>query len=153
MTPAEIRQACIDLAAKVGPKADVRVDIRKPYRFAPSKELISGWLYPNGIGDGGSISVQADDWFEVFNLLSAKWDEVSADHARATIREIALKIIAITADTGACTDAELRQHFAAEDIERFGDRAVEQANEMADKGPFSIIATTGANAPADGVAA
>jgi hypothetical protein len=56
---------------------------------------------------------------------------------------MALRIITITADQGACTDSALRMtgDFTDAEIAAYGAAACEEANRMADAGPFSITTT------------
>ena len=142
MTPKEIQAELKAIKATVGSKADVIADISAG---TWNKKAISARIYPNGVATQPRLSFDADDWPELFVAMRAKWAECS-DRVRAeTIRKMALAIIRITADHGACTDAALRQEFPHEDVARYADDAVTDANAIAANGPFAILSLGGAN--------
>jgi hypothetical protein len=108
-------------------------------------------VYPTGnYSKGADFSVQAETFSELFAAVQAKWAEYEADHRVRTIRKMALAIIRITAELGECTDAALRNcgEFDPGQINAYGEQACADANEIAGKGPFSIVVMGGANAEA-----
>lgn len=142
MTPDEIVAALSALNAKVGSEAYSAMHIDA---FETQPVYVA--IYPEGVVRSSSpISIRANTFAEAITAINAAWDKVAADHERATVRAMAIKIIEITADCGDCTDAALRQHFDASEIARLGAQAVEAADGMAANGPFRILATVGANA-------
>jgi hypothetical protein len=145
MSPAEIIAALKALKARVGDKADVYLN--------GAVHGVSIAIYPRGISHSDSVSARADGdegMAELFAKANALWDEHAERYVVQTIRKMALALIEITADQGRCSDAALRMKFPGEDIARFGADAVLDANVIADRGPFSIEATTGDNgAPAE----
>lgn len=147
MTPIEIRNALDALAAEIGPKAYISLDIKCGSSYP---EPISGWLYPDGItGNGISIRVGAYDYAEALRKLEAAWVEKRALRDKGTVRKMALAIIEISTDQGECSDAALRgAGFSQREIDAMGALACAEATRLAAGGPFSIIATRGANAEA-----
>lgn len=108
---------------------------------------LDGSIYTKGIcGNGGAtLTAHGNSYRELLAACEAKWAEHSDLHASNIIRELALAIIAITADQGECTDAALRAKFDAADVARYGDHACAEATAMASNGPFSIVKLSGAN--------
>ena len=139
MTPKEIQAETQAITKDIGSQAESYVSINAhgaPLHFT---------AYPHGIIKPRAFSVDAADWPELFAAARAKWAECS-DRVRAeTIRKMALAIIRITAEQRACTDAALRQKFAHEDVARYADDAVADANAIAANGPFAIVQMGGAN--------
>ena len=111
---------------------------------------VQSYVAPFGIGTGlPSFFVYADTWGELVEAVRAKWEEMADLHTARRVRAIALKIIEITADQGECTDASLRAaDIDQRDIDQFGERAIAEANSMADRGPFDIVRVAGSNAEA-----
>ena len=143
MTPTEIQTRLKALAAHVGPKADANVYIS-----------LNGWtlsVHPTGdyLHDKSRFHVEGADWEQMFAAAYEAWDEVSGIYKAKRIRDMALSIIRITAETGSCSDAALRLDFPREDIARWGAEAVADADQIAGNGPFSIRATTGSNGAPD----
>lgn len=140
LTLSEARDAFRELAGRIGSKAEI-------WLFLNTRDgrLLSATIRPDGILGKVGLAVQGDTWRELLAACEAKWAEHSDLHATNIIRKMALAIISITADIGECTDAALRAKFDGADVARFGDRACEQATEMAGLGPFSIVRLSGAN--------
>ena len=91
--------------------------------------------------------VFADDWQELTLRLRTKWAEFSVTHRARRIREMALKIIEITAAKGECADSDLRAaDFSDDEIKSLGSEAIGDANKIAANGPFKIRVRRGANA-------
>lgn len=105
-------------------------------------------LRPLGWHDKREVPASGNTFRELVDNLRAAWAEASDSHEAQTVREMALEIIRITADLGACTDAALRQKFPAQDVTRYSERACEEANDIAGRGPFSIVTMGGSNAEA-----
>lgn len=144
LTHAEAREAFLALAKGFGPKCDISPGINSALNARP--EALSAYIRPNGYVLGAaSFFVHADTWRDLLAKSAALLAEHTDLHASNVIREMALAIIAITADLGECTDAALRAKFDAADVQRYGDRACEQASAMASNGPFSIVKLAGAN--------
>ncbi len=147
LTHTEAREALRDFARTVGLKCQVYPSLSHGQGGPPLLALI----YTHGIcGGGAQLNVEGDSYRELLAACEAKWAEHSDLHAANVIREMALAIIALTADQGECTDSALRGKFDAADVTRYGDRACEQATAMVSNGPFSIVKLAGAN---DAVAA
>lgn len=143
MTPMQFKTAIRDLEREVGSKADVYAHIA-----TKSGPVISGVIYPFGIGSNkGSVRSSADDFETLLANLRASWAEHKEEHAKQTIRKMALEIIRITADFGECRDAGLRTAgFLHEEIARFGSAACVDANDIAGRGPFAILESGAVNA-------
>ena len=150
MIPLEIKTAVKALREEIGPKCCVSFNIKaSSYMYGEDDErAIQVFCQPRGGGSGNpSFLLYVDTWQEAFDGVRQEWAKISADVARETIRQMALAIIRITADLGACTDAALRaDSFTEEDLEIYGADACNMADEMASNGPFSIKLTVGANA-------
>lgn len=143
----EYREGTKQLAASVGPKAEICTSVSN---YGPAYRAT---LYANGlVGTKSdlSFSVHGETFAEALLALSMKWAEHSAIHEQRIVRKMALAIIRITADLGECTDAALRNcgEFDPGQVKRYGAAACEDANTIAGKGPFSIIAAGRANAEA-----
>lgn len=143
MTPQEIQTAARLLQSEIGPKAQAFANVAEvdpPVRIS---------IYPSGILDRArdSFSVYADDWQEGFDLARARWSDMSQEFDRRAVRSMALAIIRITADMGACSDAALRADgFAQAEIDRHGAAACADADAIAGNGPFAINVIASANA-------
>lgn len=145
-TPAELKVTFNVLAKEIGPKCLLSVYVG--ISFADKPLYVS--VQPKGYSAGGkaeeTFSVQADTWADLIAEVRTEWAKRSDNSRAQTIRDMALAIIRITADLGQCTDAALRAEFDPTDVERYGAEAIISADEMASNGPFSIVATVGANA-------
>jgi hypothetical protein len=145
MTAREYRSAIGSLARSIGPRAQIWTtmnDAGKLFRIS---------LYSRGIGGPGGnmdFTIEGDEWGEMYKAVADKWDEYEAKHRSETIRKMALSIIRITAELGECTDAALRNcgEFDPGQVRAYGEHACSDANEIAGKGPFSIVVKGGANA-------
>lgn len=140
MTPTEIRDALELLRKRIGREASVFV------RIDPSRAQISGVIYPNGVCGKERLSIEADDFPEAITKLNEAWNEARDNLQAEKIKAMALAIIRLTAEQGACTDRALRCEFDDADVIAYGDRAAELANSMAANGPFSITRDGAANA-------
>lgn len=145
-TPAEMAAALREFCDEIGPNADSYASINTSRYYSKPGLPCSLSLYPNGItGNGETVSCNAATWREALSDVKDIWAERSDQRALNTIRSMALRIISITTDQGECSDAALRAEFEARDVIRYGERACAEANEMAGRGPFSIVTLRGAN--------
>lgn len=140
LTHAEAQAAFKAFDASIGSKAETYVSVNRGHG-----PILLASIYPQSILGKVQCFVQGDTYRELIANCEAAWAERADLHATNTIREMALKIISITADQGECTDAALRATFDAVDVARYGERACAQATEMASNGPFSIVKLSGAN--------
>lgn len=143
---AEFRSGIKALAASIGIKARFYSSIND--HAGPA---FSTALYANDITGRSELDfrVDADSFRDLLAAAAAKWAEHSGKHEQRTIRKMALEIIRITADIGHCTDAALRNcgEFDPGQVRQYGERACVEANEIAGKGPFSILRAGKSNAP------
>lgn len=150
MTPIEYREQVQKFLPSISPKAELFTKIETEIY---SKKLYSASLYPLGISsrsDDGHLRVQAETIDELWSEIQTKWAAHLARHRRHVTRRMALAIIRITAELGECTDAALRNcgEFDDAQVRAYGEAACVDANEIAGKGPFSIVVMGGANAEA-----
>lgn len=138
-TPKEVGAFLIELGSNAGPKSNTYASIQANGDCSLS-------LYPAGITREGHVSGSGKDWAVASDQIIKNWHAQRSNHRTVTIRKMALEIIQITADQGECTDRALRLTFAQTEIDELGAEAAEMANEMASNGPFSIKATSQANA-------
>lgn len=144
MTPAEAKAGFSAFAQEIGGEATVFVHL--PTSLWGTQLALKASVYPRGMSKPSAFTLESDSFAELLEATRAKWATYSELDATRRIREMALAIIRITADLGACTDAALRQdRFSAEEVTRYGERACADANEIAGKGPFSIATLGGAN--------
>jgi len=139
MTPIEIWEECRKLEAEVGPKSEVCALIMR------HSKGVSLQVYPRGMCESSGPNGEGETWTDAFDDVRTKWAAQSGDHERNLIRDISLAIVRITYDNGECTDAALRAEFAASDIAKYAERAIERANAMAEGAPFKIIETGDGN--------
>jgi hypothetical protein len=147
MTPVEAATAYREFLKSVGPDANIYVSLNVGI-FEARKGTLHAMLYPAGIcHSSGYVSADADTFEDLLAAIGSVWAE-SADRNRAErVRKMALEIIRITAEQGACTDAALRaDEFTADEVSRYSEAAIADANEIASNGPFSIVRLAGANA-------
>jgi hypothetical protein len=134
------------LTAEAGRKAEVFTSVND------SGKCFRARLYANGICGSTDMdfSVEGDTLAELLCKLQEKWAQYSATHRARTTRKMALAIIRLTAELGECTDAALRNcgEFDHTQVTDLGEAACNDANEIAGKGPFTIVAIGGANAEA-----
>lgn len=151
MNAIQYQDAVRVMAKSIGGDAEIFTSISLHRCIGKDYEgVICASIYPHGMTRGRSIDVYADDFDTLLALLTATWEKHFAAHRKQTIRKIALRIIEITADNGACHEAALRMTFSQDQIAAYGKEACADANEIADKGPFSIAPAQGANGtPAD----
>lgn len=101
-------------------------------------------VYPKGILDQERVegTSRNDNFSEAFAELRSAWMARRERYDVEMIRNMALAIIRITADRGQCDAFALRaDKFTQEDIDAYGERAVEDANRIAAGGPFSIVSS------------
>lgn len=150
MTASEARDALTKFCAMIGPKAYVSVHMgsfdtyhtKKVHPKPLSASLYARGMYPEKM----TLGVECDTFDEVVAEIERRWIEHSRQHTVDLIKAMALEVIRITDDRGACTDADLRaEKFSHNEVARYGEAACAKASEMASKGPFSIITTSGSN--------
>jgi hypothetical protein len=145
MTPVEIRNSLNDLCRGIGPKATGSVYL---HDSSSDARPVYASLHPyGGFKSEGYVAVYGTTFEEALDRLRAEWVKQSDLYREETTKKLALAIIRITAEHGACTDAALRQDFDAGVLKRWGADACALADDMAGRGPFAIQETTGANAP------
>lgn len=134
MTPTEIQKRLSKLAADIGNKARVSLSVTHSNRHPVSAVLYTD--FPND----PIIRVTSDEWADAVEKLERGWAEFQARHDHEMTQRMAVAIIRETDEIGECTDAALRcGQFSASDISKYGEAACQKANEMAGKGPFSIV--------------
>lgn len=140
MTPTEIQDALAEFSKGKG-EISAHISI-----YGDDRE-VGGMFWPDGIvRDAKAVFVKASSFEGVIEAMHEKWDEIKNARAATKTKDIALAIIRITHEQGRCTDAALRADFSASDIADYGKAATALANEMGERGPFSIVETAGANA-------
>lgn len=150
MTPKQFQKAKSDLEKSIGPDALVTAGVNDAYWG--DRPPLRCSVYPHGICKAMAFSVDADTFAELDELVRAKWAEHAVVYRQQITRKMALEIIRLTADQGHCTDAALRQVFSSAEVAMYSADAVADANEIADKGPFAIVAIGGDNGAPDKIA-
>jgi hypothetical protein len=140
LTHAEAAKAFREFQSDVGPSAAVSISVNTG-RHNPSRANLTATVWPDGVGSlkNNTIRADGDTYAELFDAIKAEWDKQKDAHGAKTIREMALKIISITADDGACSEFSLCKAFSAGEVKTYGDRACEEATRIAGNGPFSIV--------------
>jgi hypothetical protein len=150
MTPERFHSEIVKLQREIGLRAEIFVSFDTTYfNKATAENILNASVYPRGMGGKEECAFRstARNFEDLLEKIETKWAECSARHRAEIIRKMALRIINLTAEHGECTDAALRGDvFSAGDISMYGVEACEEANRIAAKGPFSIIAIKGANA-------
>jgi len=146
MTPKEAQAFCKALQREVGDNYYVSVHV--------NCSMYGGDLPPlNGTikayhASKPAVDCNADDLKTLTDRMRASWDATVLAQRAERLKSMALSIIGITDETGACTEAALRMaHFGADEIAELGAEATAKANEMAGRGPFSIERSANANRP------
>lgn len=141
MTAADLRQACVDLAASIGGKADVTISTLSQHHNRSKPASIVVW--PNGFCDSGRQSFDADTYPEAFANARQWADQNKVVRHNALIRNMAVAIMVLTDEHGHCTDTLLRgKGFSAAEITEHHEAACQRAGEMAGNTPFSVEMTT-----------
>lgn len=143
LTPRDFAKAIKGFEASLGPKGSCTTYV------SGSGVPLQCAVYPTGnYSKGSDFIIEAETFGELFEGLTKKWDEYREAHRERTIRKMALAIIRITAELGECTDAALRNcgEFDPGQIKSYGEQACNDANDIAGRGPFTIIVKGGANA-------
>jgi hypothetical protein len=151
MTAREFRSAAGALKRELGPRAEISTFVMSDHEYSRKSAPLRCCVYPAGsMISGPEFSVDAETFAELFAMLKAKLASHAEVYRTRTIRKMALAIIRITGELGECTDAALRNcgEFDPDQVKAFGELACADANEIAGKGPFSIVAIGGANAEA-----
>ena len=141
MTPRKLAEAARELSQEIGVEANVVISVG-----CFGQGYLSGSIYPHGIVNDQRLSIYVEDWDDLIPALRTAWAEHQEAFDRQKTDALALEIIRITHEQGECTDAALRVEFRDKEIDKYGERACEVANEMAAGGPFQIMRLAGANA-------
>lgn len=144
LTAADTIKAFDKIARKIGPKASWHCGLSRH----SDKPLYASFYATEFSSPGALFAVEAETLDELVGAAGAGWEAHCDEHRRRTIRDMALAIIRITDEFGRCSDQMLRVEFSPGDVRRFGEEACARASEMASRGPFKIVATTGSNADA-----
>lgn len=150
MTAREFSGAVVKLKSGMGPRASISTFVMDRSPHDDGAPLYCA-VYPNGdFVSGAEFTVIGETFSELYEALRDKIVSHAEIYRARTIRKMALAIIRITADLGHCTDAALRNcgEFDPDQVATFGELACADANEIAGKGPFTIIAIGAANAEA-----
>jgi hypothetical protein len=146
MTPKEAQTFCKALQKEVGGDFYVSIHV--------NCSLYGGDLPPLGgtikayHASKAVVDCNADDLRTLTDRMRASWDASLAVQRAERLKAMALSIIAITDETGGCTEAALRlAGYSAVEIATLADEATAKANEMAGRGPFSIERSANCNAP------
>lgn len=84
--------------------------------------------------------LKANSWTEVFAAAHEWASTHKAVRRNAIVRRMALAVIEISDEHGACTETLLRgKDFAAAEIVEFHEAACVRAGEMAGNAPFSVV--------------
>lgn len=152
MTPKEAKKAFQAIEHKVrafGGLVSVELAAHT-YHSDDTPPLHASIYLPKKGGHGGEIVVdcKADDFEELASRTAKSWDAHAATASLSRIKDMAMSIIRITDETGACTEAALRlAGYGQEEIDALGEEAAAKANAMAANGPFSIERSANANTP------
>lgn len=160
ISPREFRSALHEFQKELGSRASVLVSVNDhafdgydQSRTNHYQTNFRGAVYLDGMSNGLTFMEGRDTLRDLLATLQEKWVTYKHQHELVTIRKMALAIIRITSELGECTDAALRSEFSTELVQRFGAQACAHADDMAGRGPFTIITMGGANAPAETVEA
>lgn len=143
MTPKEARAAMRKLESMVG--AGHRISI---HLVTHGEVPLTGSVYRNSGNYNAVVDANADTFDDLIPRLEAMWIEYLSSSRATRIKGMALAIIKITDEQGACNEAALRiAQFSREEIADLGAEAATKANTMAANGPFSIERSANANTP------
>lgn len=136
MTATELMQRETEIAELVGGGCDVYISTS---RDAVMPALVA--IYPRGLcGHGDDQHIRAVDWPTAIAAARAWVTSQAVVNRNATIRRMALAIISLTDEYGAChRDALIRQKFSAGNVNEFQAAACERANEMCNGRPFVVL--------------
>jgi hypothetical protein len=134
MTPMELQTALKGIRAMLPEKGSVYLHAGGDEYSG--KPCIS--VQPFGYDDRASrFSVEADTWEEMIEQARAR--VLAADWSVPIIRKLALSIIELTDEHGACAELNLRQKgHSQQEITLYGDAAVAKAKEMGAR-DFAIV--------------
>lgn len=139
MTPLQAQEKFKALRDSIGTQASLSVTMSMYSWDDDSKNALTASLSPFGWTSNERIKVGANNFEDLYEMLEDSWQRRRAELNVARIKEIAMKIIELTDAHGECTDSMLRVASVTDDeIKNFGEHACLKAQEMADKGPFSI---------------
>lgn len=148
-TAQELKTALKALCAGIGPKATATILVGTEY-----SDVATVLVRELGGLSSENYQLCGATFEEAIEKARIHFVETAAARRAAAIRKMALLIITTTADKGLCEDRDLRCEFDATEVEAHGGEAVAQANQMAERDPFSIVTTgTGNHVLADVAAA
>ena len=140
LTAAEIYEACKQIAASLGPKADVEAVV-SAWAIVPKCTGASVGLHPNGLGQHGGTRIYGDTWQAA---LAGAREWVAAyvpTRNDALIRRIAVAIIDLSEPGQALTVSALRlRGFTAEEITEHAEAACALATAKCNGALFSVAA-------------
>lgn len=137
-----------EIAKAFGPNAYVSLSVSNQ---EIADQCVYAVFYPEGVCGGHQIYMRAGTFEDALTALREKIATESSLIRANRTREMALKIITTTFETGSCSDAALRGHgFSQSEIDMLGEDATAQANDMSDRRPFAIkrLQFAGNGAPA-----
>lgn len=141
MTPVEAVSAFNAFARTISSRATayVTLNTERGYGRDPKDPALDVSVYENGFAGNRLFTITANTFEDALAATSAKWEELKDAARVATITRMALAIIKLTDAKGVCTDAMLRNEgFACEDVRSYSAVAIDRANEMAGRGPFTV---------------
>lgn len=133
MTLDAIKAICAGLAKRLGPGADVTVMVSNAQGRG-----VTGLIYPRGCSSGGGKHFSADSYPDLFTAMDAWVAARPVIHRDATIRTMALAIIELTDEHGACRRRDLERRFSVGEVAEFAAAACVRAGEMAGNAPFTV---------------
>lgn len=140
----DVRAASFALAQEVGPNAEVYPSFSI---HGHQSEALTLAIYPNGVCKEPRFEIYADDLDTLFARGKAECEARGDEFAKKLVRQMALRVIELTADFGSCSVSQLRgAQFSDEQVKFYGAMACAEADQIASNGPFAIIEERGANA-------
>lgn len=132
MTWQEVRDSLKGLHERVGGYPNITLDV--------TPDGLRGYVR---IGADGKL-IRGESLSAVVDGIAAETEKQLLERDAKIIRDMAVAIIRITADIGYCNAAALTvdRQFSPEAVKRHGAAACDEANRMAEAGPFEIVATS-----------
>lgn len=136
MTARELMDACRKFSESFGPGTSVTaLTSEAPYHGGDMARLI---VTPANTSK--SQHFRAFSWPEAFQAAHVWASTHKAVRRNAIVRRMALAVIGLTDEHGACTETLLRgKDFTAGEIVEFHEAACVRAGEMAGNTPFSVV--------------
>ena len=151
MNAKELKAELVKLSREISPTASVSFYLDG----SGGVEAVFCSVYPFGHDysktseENAYFNERGDDFAEVIAAIRATWAKQSDHMRRSRVHKMALAIIRITAEQGYCTDAALRREFSGGEVVTWGPEACQDANAIAQKGPFAIVTLGGDNGAPD----